>query len=65
MRVSKKTYQSFHYSLVFFVVATSGEEGKNALIREIGLGKAIGDSSQPNIVQFIGCVTTQGKNPVF
>ncbi|XP_068691047.1 inactive tyrosine-protein kinase 7-like [Montipora foliosa] len=38
---------------------TSGDEGKVALMREIGLGKLIGDSPQPNIVQFIGCVTTQ------
>ncbi|XP_068720405.1 tyrosine kinase receptor Cad96Ca-like [Montipora capricornis] len=38
---------------------TSGQEGKTALMREIGLGKVIGDSPQPNIVQFIGCVTTQ------
>ncbi|XP_068690219.1 receptor-type tyrosine-protein phosphatase F-like [Montipora foliosa] len=38
---------------------TSGDEGKAALMREIGLGKVIGDSPQPNIVQFIGCVTTQ------
>ncbi|XP_068701475.1 tyrosine kinase receptor Cad96Ca-like [Montipora foliosa] len=38
---------------------TSGDEGRAALMREIGLGKVIGDSPQPNIVQFIGCVTTQ------
>ncbi|XP_068691329.1 vascular endothelial growth factor receptor 1-like isoform X2 [Montipora foliosa] len=38
---------------------TSGDEGKVALMREIGLGKLIGDSPQPNIVKFIGCVTTQ------
>ncbi|XP_068713501.1 tyrosine kinase receptor Cad96Ca-like [Montipora foliosa] len=38
---------------------TSGEDGKTALMREIGLGKVIGDNPHPNIVQFIGCVTTQ------
>ncbi|XP_068705132.1 vascular endothelial growth factor receptor 1-like [Montipora foliosa] len=38
---------------------TSGDEGKAALMREIELGKVIGDSPQPNIVQFIGCVTNQ------
>ncbi|XP_068748705.1 tyrosine kinase receptor Cad96Ca-like [Montipora capricornis] len=38
---------------------TSGEEGRNALMREIGLGKALADSPLPNVVQFIGCVTTQ------
>ena len=33
-------------------------------MREIGLGKELGDSPQPNVVKFIGCVTTQGKEPV-
>ncbi|XP_068759681.1 fibroblast growth factor receptor 1-like [Montipora capricornis] len=38
---------------------TSGEEGRKALMREIGLGKALADSPLPNVVEFIGCVTTQ------
>ncbi|XP_044171015.1 tyrosine kinase receptor Cad96Ca-like [Acropora millepora] len=28
-------------------------------MKEIGLGKELGDSPQPNVVKFIGCVTTQ------
>ncbi|XP_074609579.1 tyrosine kinase receptor Cad96Ca-like [Acropora palmata] len=38
---------------------TSGEEGRKSIMKEIGLGKELGDSPQENIVQFIGCVTTQ------
>ncbi|XP_068757949.1 fibroblast growth factor receptor 1-like [Montipora capricornis] len=38
---------------------TSGEEGRKTLMREIGLGKSLADSPLPNIVEFIGCVTTQ------
>ena len=30
-------------------------------MREIELGKLLGEKPQPNIVKFIGCVTTQGK----
>lgn len=30
-------------------------------MREIELGKLLGGNHQANIVQFIGCVTTQGK----
>ena len=30
-------------------------------MREIELGKLLGKNPQPNIVKFIGCVTTQGK----
>ena len=30
-------------------------------MREIELGKRLGDSPQPNIVRFIGCVTTRSK----
>ena len=33
-------------------------------MKEIGLGKELGDSPQNNVVQFIGCVTTQSKEPV-
>ena len=32
-------------------------------MREIGLGKELGDSPQENVVKFIGCVTTQSKIP--
>jgi len=42
-------------------VATSGENGRKSLIREIELGKLLGESTEENIVKFIGCVTTQGK----
>ncbi|XP_044176855.1 tyrosine kinase receptor Cad96Ca-like isoform X3 [Acropora millepora] len=38
---------------------TSGEEGRKSIMKEIGLGKELGDSPQPNVVKFIGCVTTQ------
>ena len=47
------------------IAATSGEEGRKALMREIGLGKALADSPLPNVVEFIGCVTTQSKEPFF
>ena len=30
-------------------------------MREIELGKLLGENPQTNIVEFIGCVTTQGK----
>ena len=30
-------------------------------MREIELGKLLGKNPQPNIVKFIGCVTTEGK----
>ena len=33
-------------------------------MKEIGLGKELGDSPQENIVQFIGCVTTQSKKAI-
>jgi len=41
--------------------ATSGEEGRKALMREIELGKLFGESEQPNVIKFIGCVTTEGN----
>ncbi|XP_067023939.1 tyrosine kinase receptor Cad96Ca-like [Acropora muricata] len=37
---------------------TSGEEGLKSIMREIGLGKELGDSPKKNVVQFIGCVTS-------
>jgi len=30
-------------------------------MREIELGKLLGEDTQESIVKFIGCVTTQGK----
>ena len=44
-----------------YTVATSGEDGRKSLMREIELGKLLGEDTQENIVKFIGCVTTQGK----
>nr|XP_058959857.1 fibroblast growth factor receptor-like [Pocillopora verrucosa] len=38
---------------------TAGEEGRKCLMREIELGKLIGENVSPNIVKFMGCVTTQ------
>ena len=49
--------------MYFMIAATSGEDGRKALMREIGLGKALADSPLPNVVEFIGCVTTQSKEP--
>ena len=48
--------------LVFWhFAATSGEEGRKALMREIELGKLFGETERPNIIKFIGCVSTEGK----
>ena len=33
-------------------------------MKEIGLGKELGDSPQKNVVQFIGCVTSHSKKAV-
>ena len=44
-----------------FVVATAGEEGRICLMREIELGKLIGENVPPNIVKFMGCVTKESK----
>ncbi|XP_067023711.1 tyrosine kinase receptor Cad96Ca-like [Acropora muricata] len=38
---------------------TSGEEGHKSIMKEIGLGKELGDRPRENVVQFIGCVTSQ------
>ena len=46
------------------VAATSGEEGLKSIMREIGLGKELGDSPQKNVVQFIGCVTSHSKKAI-
>ena len=44
-----------------YSAATSGEEGRKALMREIELGKLFGETEQRNIIKFIGCVTTEGN----
>ena len=44
-----------------YTVATSGEDGRKSLMREIELGKLLGEDTQENIVKFIGCITNQGK----
>ena len=33
-------------------------------MKEIRLGKELGDSPQENVVKFIGCVTTQSKKAI-
>ena len=33
-------------------------------MKEIRLGKELGDSSPENVVKFIGCVTTQSKKAI-
>ena len=48
----------------FIFVATSGEEGRKSIMKEIGLGKELGNSLQENVVKFIGCVTTQSKKAI-
>ena len=42
----------------------SGEEGRKSIMKEIGLGKELGDSPQENVVRFIGCVTKQSKKAI-
>ena len=51
------------YALITSVVATAGEDGRKALMKEIELGKSLAESPHINVVKFIGCVTTQSKNP--
>ena len=55
-----------HYYDCFCVIvtATSGEEGHKSIVKEIGLGKELGDRPRENVVQFIGCVTSQSKRPI-
>ena len=53
-----------YYCFCVIVTATSGEEGLKSIMREIGLGKELGDSPQKNVVQFIGCVTSESKKAV-
>ena len=54
----------YYYCFCVIVIATSGEEGRKSIMKEIGLGKELGDSSPENVVKFIGCVTKQGKKAV-
>ena len=58
---SKCINQNVSPSMYIFVVATAGEEGRKCLMREIELGKLIGENVSPNIVKFMGCVTTESK----
>ena len=51
------------FALITSVVATAGEEGRKALMKEIELGKSLAENPHINVVKFIGCVTTQSKNP--
>ena len=53
-----------YYCFCVIVTATSGEEGLRSIMKEIGLGKELGDSPQKNVVQFIGCVTSQSKKAI-
>ena len=48
-------------AFIAYFTATAGEEGRKALMREIELGKRLEEVPQPNIVKFIGCVTTQSN----
>ena len=57
-------YRHYHDCFCVTVVATSGEEGRKSIIKEIELGKELGDSSPENVVKFIGCVTTQSKRAI-
>ena len=57
-------YRNYYYCFCVIVIATSGEEGRKSIMKEIGLGKELGDSSLENVVQFIGCVTTQSKKAI-
>ena len=53
-----------YYCFCVIVTATSGEEGLKSIMKEIGLGKELGDSPRENVVQFIGCVTSQSKKAI-
>ena len=53
--------RKIYFICICIIVATAGEDGRKSLLREIELGKLLGEKPQPNIVKFIGCVTTQGN----
>ena len=57
-------HRHYYYYFCIIVTATSGEEGRKSIMKEIGLGKELGDSSPENVVKFIGCVTTQSKKAI-
>ena len=57
-------HRHYYYCFCVIVAATSGEEGLKSIMKEIGLGKELGDSPQKNIVQFIGCVTSHSKKAI-
>ena len=52
-------------TLISYITATAGEEGRKEFMCEIVLGKFLGDDATQNIVKFIGCVTTQSKRLLF
>ena len=52
---------SISFVMFSHFAASSGEEGRKALMREIELGKLFGETEQPNIIKFIGSVSTEGK----
>ena len=57
-----QTVDYIDYAFVFsHFAATSGEEGRKALMREIELGKLFAETEQPNIIKFIGFVSSEGK----
>ncbi|PFX12207.1 Hemicentin-2 [Stylophora pistillata] len=60
---AQNDYGKANTSFWIDVTATAGEEGRKCLMREIELGKLIGENNQPNIVKFMGCVTTQRGIP--
>lgn len=57
-------HRHYYHCFCVIVAATSGEEGLKSIMREIGLGKELGDSPQKNVVQFIGCVTSHSKKAI-
>ena len=57
-------HRHYYYCFCVIVAATSGEEGLKSIMKEIGLGKELGDSPQKNVVQFIGCVTSHSKKSI-
>ena len=57
-------HRRYYYYFCVIVTATSGEEGRRSIMKEIGLGKELGDSSPENVVKFVGCVTTQSKKAI-
>ena len=57
-------HRHYYYYFCIIVTATSGEEGRKSIMKEIGLGKELGDCSPENVVKFIGCVTTQSKKAI-